>query len=384
MNVTLPKTIRQWVYAKQMVNDKCTEEQFALTEMPMPEPGPGQALVRVKLIGIHPRVRLSMAMGGSLKLGKSEASFACAEVVRSRDPVLREGDIIACQVGWQDYAIVSSADGPIRYGPPSASVKDLNGTNSQWTYVFRSWLAREIPAEDLIGLMGTTGLTAYFGMREVGPLMPRDSVAVAAVAGATGSIAAQIAKVAGCRVVGFAGGAEKCAWAVAELGLDHCIDYRADDLEAQVREAFPDGIDVFSDGVGGSVTDAVFKVMNRGARALSYGFSQRIYADDIEHRRPPPLDAKTGDYRAGLRSSFGITDDLERVVQQKNIKVEAWIVSDYYYDRLQAENDLARLVQCGQIKPINTVFDGFEKLPKAIASTFAGTRYGKLSVRVAS
>ena len=379
--MTLPKTMRRWVYAQPMVGSVVTPDQFALVETPLPEPGAGEALVQVKVMGIHPRVRTNMAPGGSLELGQSETDFSCAVVVKSRDPLLREGDVIACQTGWQDYALVSSASGPVNYAPPSAAVKELNGSNSQWTYAYRPWLVDRFAGEDLIGLMGTTGLTAYFGMREVGPLMPGDAVAAAAVAGATGSICAQLAKAAGCYVVGFAGGVDKCKWAVGELGLDHCIDYRSPDLGEQIRAAFPNGVDVFSDGVGGPVTEGVFEVMNRFGRVLSYGFSHSIYADEVTVRPKRRPNRSSQAYRVGLRRTFGITEDLERMVQERQLKVEAWIVSDYYYDRLQAENDLVRLVDSGRLTPVNTVFDGFENLPQAITSMFTGSRYGKMSVR---
>jgi NADPH-dependent curcumin reductase len=211
--------------------------------------------------------------------------------------------------------------------------------------------------------------------------MPADAVAAAAVTGATGSISAQLAKAAGCYVVGFAGGADKCAWAVEQLGLDRCIDYRSADLADQVREAFPRGVDVFSDGVGGPVTEEVFKVMNRHGRVLSYGFSHDIYATDVSARPKRSANLGPAAYQARLRRTFGITEELERVVGDKQLKVEAWIVSDYYYDRLQAENVLARLCDTGRITPVNTVVDGFENLPTAITSMFTGSRYGKMSVR---
>lgn len=379
--MTLPPTIRRWVYGSPMADGRVTPAQFALQQLPMPEPAHGEALVKVLLMGIHPRVRVSMAPGGTLELGESETDFACAVVVRSRDPKLKVGDVIACQTEWQDYALVSSTSGPVGYAPPSAAVRALNDTDSQWTYVYRPWLVDRFAPEDLIGLMGTTGLTAYFGMREVGPLRPSDAVAVAAVAGATGSIAAQLAKAAGCYVVGFAGGSEKCAWAVDELGLDHCLDYRAPDLAAQVRAAFPQGVDVFADGVGGAVTTAVFQAMNDFGRVLSYGFSTDIYATDVVARPKRSPNVSPAEYRARLRRTFGITDQLEQVVHDKQLKVEAWIVSDYYYDRLQAENDLARLVDTGRVTPFNTVFEGFENLPQAISSMFTGVRYGKMAVR---
>jgi len=385
---SLPKKAARWVYAKPMANDAMTLAQFDRRELAMSDPKEGQALVRVKLVGIHPRVRESMS-SGSLKIGDSEPNFSCAQVLKSRDPAFKEGDIIACQTGWEDYALVSSKDASVHgYGPAPATVRELNNTNCQWTYVFRPSMVAVHPPEDLIGLLGTTGLTAYFGLRECGPLMPRDAVAAAASTGATGSIANQLAKIAGCTVVGFAGGAERCKWAVSELGIDKCLDYRAKDLEKQVADAFPTGVDVFCDGVGREVTAAVSKVMNKNSRLLAYGNASGYYAEELT-RRPtgqggasaPPTPA---DRRRQLRRSFGVTDDFERIIDEKNIKVEAWIVHDFYYDRIKAEDDLTRLVQSGQLKPINSVSEGFDTLPSAIVSMFDGSsRLGKLSVRFA-
>jgi len=341
----------------------------------MPEPQEGQALVRIKLVGIHPRVRQSMSANGSLKPGESEPNFACAEVIKSRDPSFKEGDIIACQSGWQEFALVSSKDGAMHgYGPAPESVKELNRSNSQWTYVFRPSMVREFAPEDLIGLCGTTGLTGYFGVRQVGPLMPGDAVASAASTGATGSICGQLAKIAGCYVVGFAGGPEKCKWAAEELGFDKCIDYRARDLEDQVKAAFPKGIDVFLDGVAGEVRAAVLKVMNPNSRMLNYGSSSFYYGDS-------PVTLQSSRPGTAQRALFGVTEDDMRIFKQKNIKVESWIVHDFYYDRITAENELTRMVRSKQLKPINTVYEGFEKLPEAIISAFSGSRYGKLSVR---
>jgi NADPH-dependent curcumin reductase CurA len=370
---SLPKKNRTWVYGKPMVNNKITLEQFALQEGPIPEPKDGEALVRVKLVGIHPRVRQSMAEGGSLKIGESEPNFSCAEVLKSRDPAFQEGDIIACQTTWTEYAIVSSKDVSLQsYGPAPETVKELNKTNCQWTYVVRPSIVKTTPPEDIIGLMGTTGLTGYFGMREVGPVMPRDVVACAAITGATGSIAGQLAKIAGATVVGFAGGPEKCKWAVDVVGLDKCIDYRSKNLDAEVRAAFPNGVDVFSDGVAGEVRAAVLKVLNPNSRMINYGFSSYLYGDELKRMRP-----------GQPRTMFDLTEEDHKLFKQRNVKVESWIVHDFYYDRIKAENDLARMVQSGRLKPINTVFEGIEKLPEAIISSFAGNRYGKLSVRFA-
>src|SRR5713101_4657507 len=147
MELRMPKTYRKWIYAKPMVDDALGPEQFALRELPIPELQQDQALVRVKLVNIHSATRLRMARAMT-KLGDTDLSnYACAEVIQSRDKTFKEGDIIACQAGWQDHQIISSDDASVGYGRPSELVKALNGTNSQWNYVFRPAMARMRPAD---------------------------------------------------------------------------------------------------------------------------------------------------------------------------------------------------------------------------------------------
>ncbi len=173
----MPPKFRQWIFAKPMVNDVLGPEQFQLQEVPIPELKQGQALVRVKLVNIHSGTRARMA-NGMTKLGDTDRSnYACAEVVQSRDQTFKEGDVIACQAGWQEYQIVSSEDGSVGYGPASELVKALNGTNSQWNYVFRPAMVKMWPPEVLMEMFGTSGMTAYFGMRECGPVMWSGSAA---------------------------------------------------------------------------------------------------------------------------------------------------------------------------------------------------------------
>src|ERR1700739_2941480 len=141
----MPKTSRQWFFAKPMVNDELGLEQFELRELPIPELEQDQALVRVKLVNIHSATRVRMAHGMT-KLGETDRSnYACAAVIQSRDRTFREGDVIACQAGWQDYQVVSSGDRAVGYGPPSELVKALNGTNSQWNYAFRPAMVKMWP-----------------------------------------------------------------------------------------------------------------------------------------------------------------------------------------------------------------------------------------------
>jgi len=368
----MTETFRKWIYAKPIENNTLRLEQFEQIELPLPELDDGEALVRVKLVNIHSATRMRMASGAT-KLGETDlANFACAEVIRSRDPTFQPGDVIACQAGWQDHQVIRSQDGPVKYARPHELVKALNRGNSQWCYVFRPALVRMWPTDVLMEMFGTSGLTAYFGLRECGPIQPQDTVAVAGATGSVGSIAAQLAKIAGARVVGFGGGADRCQWAVNTLGLDACLDYRAEDFEAQLAAACPLGVDVFSDGVGGTLTDIVTRHMNRHGRLFSYGGAAAAYA---EAGGPP------SGKRLTIRQSFGITEAIETRLKERNIKSEAWIVDLFYHERLKAEDDLSRLLFSGALKPVTNVVEGFENLPQAVVNLYQDGRSGKLQVR---
>ncbi|MGJ4944935.1 zinc-binding dehydrogenase [Bradyrhizobium sp. HKCCYLS1011] len=246
----MPRTFRQ-CYARPMQDDVLEPDQFELREKPIPKLADGQALARIKLINVHSNVRMRMALGAIPLGGTDPANYACAEIVQSRDPAFDEGDIIACQAPWQDYALVSSRDAAIGYGAANEATKALNRTNSQWTYVFRPSLVQAWSPDVLMDVFGTSGMTAWFGMQQCGPILPSETVVVAGVTGSVGSLAAQLASAAGARVIGLAGSAAKCAWARDTLGLTDCIDYRASDLAERIRSVAPDGIDVYSDGAGG-------------------------------------------------------------------------------------------------------------------------------------
>lgn len=369
----MPTTIRQWIYGKPLVDDNLTLAQFEQREVPIPPLQDRQALIRVKLMNIHSNTRFRMAREIT-RLGHTDPSnYACAEVIQSRDPTFKEGDIIACQAGWQDYQIISSDDGPQGgYGEPSELVRALNGTGSPWSYVFRPAMVKMWSPDILMEMFGTSGMTAYFGLRECGPLMPRDAVAVAGASGGVGSIAAQLARIAGCRVIGFAGGADRCDWVTKTLGIDRCLDYRSTTFEADLRAAFPDGIDVFSDGIGGRLTDTVTQMMTQNSRLLSYGSAAAFYAETFDAPGERP----------SFRRMFGISDAIEARLKQKNIKCEAWIVNQFYHERLRAEDDLSRHLLSGALKPISHVVDGFDNLPAAIVNLYKTPRAGKLQVRL--
>lgn len=369
----MPESFRQWVFAHP-ISAPLSREHFELRRLPMPEPAAGQALVRILLVNIHSATRHRM-LSGATRIGHTDlTNYACAEVIRSRDPAFNEGDLIHCQAGWQEYQLISSADSAINYPPATALVKAVHGTNSQWTYAFRPLLVNLWSPSILMEMFSTSGMTAYFGMRECGPVMPRDRVAVSGTSGSVGSIAAQLAKIAGARVIGFAGGQERCRWVIETLGIDACIDYTAADLDARLERACPEGIDVFADGVGGRMTDAVLRLMNRDGRMVSFGAGATLYSD--APALPPP--------GSSLRRMVGITEAMEQTIRERNIKSEAWIVDAFYHERLRAEEDLSRLMLMGRLKPVTRLIDGFENLPDAIANLYRSGRSGKLQVQFAA
>jgi NADPH-dependent curcumin reductase CurA len=367
----VPKTTRQWIYAKPIENDKLGREHFELREVTLPDLRGGEALVRVKLINVHANTRMHMATRCT-RLGETEAgNYACAEVIDSRTPAFKEGDILACQAGWQEYQVISAEAGAVGHGTASELTKALNGTNSPWTYGFRPAMVRMWTPEVLMEMFGTSGTTAYFGMRECGPLMPSDRVAVAGATGSVGSIVAQLAKAAGSYVVGFAGGENRCVWVVENLGIDRCIDYRGADFKEQLKDAFPNGIDVYSDGIAGSLTETVVEEIKQNGRLFSYGAAAAFYADQLTPLEQP----------FNMRKFCGISDKVDALLKKKNIKTECWMVDAFYHERLKAEDDLSRLMLSGQLKAIHNVVEGFEKLPQAITDLYRKHRSGKLQVR---
>ena len=362
-----PKTYRKWVYDKPMTDGKLTEAQFKMVEAPMLDPEQGKCLIEVKVLNIHSATR--SRLGAATKLGDTDKSnYACARVLKSRDKTFKEGDIIACQAGWQTHQVISSEDESIGYGPANEMTIALNGTKSHWNYVFRPQMVKMWSPEILMDVFGTSGTTAYFGMREAGPIMSTDHVAVAGTTGSVGALAAQLVKARGAYCVGFGGGADRAQWCVDNLGIDKAIDYRAKDLDAQLKAAFPNGIDVYCDGVGGELSESVVKLMNKNARYFSYGISAALYDS------APAQGGMTRDM---------VSESVEKQIREKNIKLDAWIVHVFYYDRLKCEDDLSHLLLNKQIKPINNVVEGFDNAPKGIVSQYTTNPYGKLQLKFA-
>ncbi len=183
----IPSNYRQWVVSRSH-SDDLTPSSFEQRVIETPALSEGEALVRVKLLKVHSATRLRMARGIVAQGETDPNSYACAEVVPSRDPAFAAGDLIACQAGWQEYAVIRSGDPSLGFAEPGELVKAANCTNSPWNFVIRPALARQWSVSVLMEVFGKSGITAWFGLRENGPIMPRDTVAVAATTGSVGSI----------------------------------------------------------------------------------------------------------------------------------------------------------------------------------------------------
>ncbi|SDC96372.1 NADP-dependent oxidoreductase [Glycomyces harbinensis] len=332
---------RQWVLASRP-EGLVDEANFALRTGPVPEPGEGEALVRVVWLNVEPTQRGWLNEGANyidpVPLGEVMRSSGVGRVVASRNPRLAVGDWVAGMVGWQDYAIAAD-DG-------------LFGLNR---------VPDGIDPKAMLGVFGSTGLTAYFGMVDVGRAGEGDTVFVTGAAGATGSIAGQIARLQGCKVIGSAGGPEKCAWVVETAGFDACVDYRADDVEARLRDLAPEGLDVVFDGVGGAVLDAALANLALRARVVVVGGISSGYGAG----EPPP----------GPRNylQLGI----------KRARMEGFIFLDYLERFPEAFGRLGEWVGGGRLVYAEDVRQGLERAPAVLRGLFEGRNLGKQLLRIA-
>jgi NADPH-dependent curcumin reductase CurA len=227
-----------------------TEDNFRLEEGPVGTPADGEVLVRNEWLSLDPYMRGRMSdaksYATSVAIGEVMVGQTVGEVLASRDPRLAPGEKVLTNLGWQAFGVCKAAD-----------VVKID--------------ARDVPASYYLGILGMPGITAFIGLTEIGRPKPGDTLVVSAASGAVGSVVGQLARIAGCRVVGVAGGAAKCAYVVDELGFDACVDHRAQDFEARLRAACPLGIDVDFENVGGKVLDAVLGLANRHARIVLCG-----------------------------------------------------------------------------------------------------------------
>ena len=315
-------------------------DTFELSEEAVPELGEGEALVRVDWISLDPTNRMWINDTPSylppVGIGEVMRAAGMGEVVASKNPNYAVGQNLQGLLGWQEYAVVSDA-----------------------SFLTPVELAEGVPPSAHLGALGSTGLTAWIGIRDIGKPRPGETVVVSAAAGAVGSVAGQLAKADGARVVGIAGGPEKCALLTDQLGFDAAVDHRADDWAAQLAAATPNGIDVDFENVGGEIMDAVFARLNMHARVALCGLISGYNAAD-----PPP----------GPRA-FG-----NLLIQR--VTLQGFIVLDHFGRAPEAISEIAGLIADGRLRPLETVVEGFEQLPTAINMLFDGKNVGKLVVKI--
>lgn len=331
---------RQLVLARRPVG-AVEDSDFELRETDVPEPGPGEFLVRVLWISFDPAqrgwlndVRSYIAPVG---IGEVMRARAIGQVVTSNNDEFAVGDIVQGGFGWQDWAV---SDGSGMW--PVSRVPD------------------GVPPTAMLGVLGSTGLTAYFGLLDVGQPQEDDTVLVSGAAGATGSIAGQIARVMGCRVIGIAGGDEKCAWVRDVARFDEVIDYKAEDVSKRLSTLAPEGIDVYFDNVGGPTLEAALNHLAMRARiALCGGISA------YEMDTPPP----------------GPRNYLQLIV--KRARMEGFLVYDYAARFGEAIAELRRWVDAGEIRYAEDIQEGLENAPATLRRLFEGKNLGKQILKIA-
>jgi NADPH-dependent curcumin reductase CurA len=330
-------TINRQVLLVEKPAGKLGPEHFKLTDASMPEPKDGEALLRVRYISLDAANRAWMhgaTYRAAVETNSVMAGGGIAEVVSSKSDMLKPGDIVFGDTGWQQYAAVPA--------------KHLTK------------MPRMEPLTHLLSIYGIAGLTAYFGLLHVGKPKQGETVVVSAAAGSVGSIVGQIAKLKGCRVVGIAGGADKCAWLTSELGFDAAVDYKDGAVFKALKAAAPDGIDVYFDNVGGDILEACLPQMNLNGRIACCGaISQYDGAPSATGPRGVP----------GL-------------IVVKRLTMQGFIVMDFMKQRDQALADLQGWVSSGQIKVLEDVIEGLENTPQALIGLLAGENRGKRMVRV--
>ena len=310
------------------------------TSEPVPEPGEGRLVVRISHISLDPAMRGWMNAGRSyippVEIGAVMRALGLGEVVASQHPDFAVGDLVTGTFGVQEYA-ESDGEGLQKVQPSDA-----------------------VPPERYLALLGMTGMTAYFGLFDVGALREGDTVVVSGAAGAVGSVVGQLAKIAGARVVGIAGGAEKCAWIVDELGFDAAIDYRSQDVGRELRTAAPDGVDVYFDNVGGEILDAVLTRLSRGARVVICGAISQYNAES---------------------APAGPANYLSLLVNRA--RMQGFVVFDYADRYGEAAKELTGWLADGRIHSREDVVDGtVDDFGEVLLRLFRGENTGKLVLRL--
>lgn len=320
-----------------------TPHNFRLETGAVPEPDEGQVLLRTVFLSLDPYMRGRMSDAPSyaapVEIDALMVGGTVCRVAHSRHPEYAEGDWVLAYTGWQDYAL-SDGTGLIKLDP------------------------NRVPPSWALGIVGMPGFTAYMGLTDIGKPQPGETVVVAAASGAVGSVVGQVAKLLGCRVVGIAGGPEKCAYVTDTLGFDACINHHASDFPDQLKAACADGIDVYYENVGGKVFDAVLPLLNARARVPVCGLIAGYNATQL----PPGPD------RLPL---------LMGTLLRKRITMRGFIIFDDYGDRYgEFLEAMQPWLAEDKLHYREDVVEGLEQAPEAFIGLLEGANFGKLVVRV--
>jgi len=319
-----------------------SRDHFEYTETPIPEAKAGEVLVRNLYLSFDPTQRGWMVDRESylppVAIGAPMRAASIGQVVTSEHPDFRAGDLVQTTGGWQDFVIAAPEQGPMGL----------------------TKLPVGVTPEMMLSVLGITGLTAYFGLLDLGEPKPGETVLVSGAAGATGSVAGQIAKIKGCRVVGIAGGPEKSAWLKQEVGFDEVIDYKNEDVDARIAETCPNKFDIFFDNVGGDILEAALNHMNMKARIVMCGGISGYNATEPE---PGP---------ANLMNLITL-----------RARMEGFIVLDYLPRASEAIAELLAWIGEGQLKYQIDLQEGFEHIPDTLQRLFTGQNLGKQLLRIA-
>jgi hypothetical protein len=314
---------------------------FRLAEAPVPEPGPGQVLVHNQWLSVEPAMRgwVSAVANYSepVAIGAVMRAFAAGHVVASRDPAWTVGTPVTGLFGWQDFAVVDGS-------------------------ALRRVEESDLPLSTALGVMGINGVTAHYGLLQIGLPKTGETVVVSTAAGAVGSAVGQIAKLKGCRTVGITGGEVKRRLCLDRFGFDAAVDYKAPDFPAALAAACGSGVDVYFDNTAGAISDAVMAQLQVGARVIVCGTAS------VPSWNPAP------DWPQGPR--------IERHLLVKRARMQGFVIFDHPEHHAPARADLAAWLRAGRLQYIEEVLDGIEHAPDAIAGLYRGDNLGKPMIRL--
>ena len=334
-------TSHAWVL-KRRPDGRMTEEDFDWVTTELADPGDGQVLVRTIYLSLDPTNRIWASDQDQymppVGLGEVMRGGTLGVVEASGHPDFAPGDVVQGMWGWASHTLVDGGVG-----------------------LTKMPLAPGVPLDAYMSVLGATGMTAYFGLLDIGKPQEGETVVVSAAAGAVGQIVGQIAKIKGCRVVGTAGSDEKCRHLVDDLGFDAAINYKTADLDAELAAACPDGIDVYFENTGGPVTDAVLKLVNLNARI--------------------PLCGLIAHYNEGDNTEGVAGPNNYQMLLMKRVLVKGFIIIDYFPQFPQGIAEMAGWLAAGQMKYDTDIVDGLENAVSAVNRLFDGANTGKLLVR---